>query len=79
MRGWISRLLSRCRTGMGKDLQRLLVRPWGWSQKGAREGRVAKERARFWDEVHKGEREAEAHSHETTANPSGSLDLKSQQ
>jgi hypothetical protein len=64
---------------MGKNLQRLLARLWGWSQEDVREGRVAKERARFWDEVHKGEREAEAHSHETTANPSGSLDLKSQQ
>lgn len=47
---------------MGKDLQRLLARLWDWSQRGAKERRVAKERARFWDEVREGEREAEAHS-----------------
>jgi hypothetical protein len=43
-------------------LQRLFARVWRWSQKGVRERHVAKERARFWDEMREKEREADARS-----------------
>ena len=69
MRRWFPLFLSRRLTGIGKDLQRLLASLWEWSLNGVRERRVAKERARFWDEMREGEREADTRSDETTANP----------
>ena len=45
---------------MWKRLGEVLVRLWQWSQKSAADRRLAKARARFWADVHEGEREAEA-------------------
>jgi len=47
---------------MWNALHRLLARLWAWSRKGSTERRVAETRARFWAEVHEGEREAESRS-----------------
>jgi len=43
-----------------KQLRRAVERAWRWSQKSRDERRSAEVRARFWDEVREGEREAEA-------------------
>jgi hypothetical protein len=47
---------------MWKRLRRELWRLWRLSQRGPDERRAAKVRARFWAEVHEGQREAEARS-----------------
>jgi hypothetical protein len=47
---------------MWKDLRRVLERLLRWSQKGSAERRTARTRARFWNEVREGEREAEDRS-----------------
>ena len=47
---------------MWKHLQRALSHLWRRSQRGARERRVAKARARFWADLREGQREAEARS-----------------
>jgi hypothetical protein len=47
---------------MWTDLRQLLARLWRWTQRGSRERRTEKERARFWAEVQEGQREAEANS-----------------
>jgi hypothetical protein len=43
-----------------KRLRRAWERAWRWSRKSGDERRSAAARARFWDEVREGEREAEA-------------------
>jgi hypothetical protein len=43
-----------------KQLRRALERAWRWSRERRDERRTAEARARFWDEVREGEREAEA-------------------
>ena len=48
--------------GMWKRLRQVLSRLLRWSQRGRDERRVAETRARFWAEVHEGEREAKARS-----------------
>jgi hypothetical protein len=45
-----------------KRLRDVLTRLKRWLQRGGDERRVAATRARFWAEVHEGEREAEARS-----------------
>ena len=47
---------------MWKRLHHALRRLWRLSQRGRTEDRVADERARFWAEVRRGQREAEANS-----------------
>jgi len=47
---------------MWKRLQNALRRLWRRSQGGRAEGRVADDRARFWAEVRRGQREAESNS-----------------
>jgi hypothetical protein len=47
---------------MWKRLRQALRRLWQRSQRSPGERRAAKARARFWDEVRDGQREAEAHS-----------------
>jgi hypothetical protein len=62
MRRRFALFLSWCLTGIGKDLQQLLASLWEWSLNGVRRRRVARERARFWDEMREGEREADTRS-----------------
>jgi len=50
-------------TKQWKRLREALSWLWRWSQRGRNERRVVKARARFWAEVHEGEREAEARLH----------------
>lgn len=45
---------------MWTRLHELLGRLWRWSRTSARERRTARARARFWAELRKGQREAEA-------------------
>lgn len=47
---------------MWKHLSHALRSIWRWSQRGPRERRAAKARARFWDEVREGQREAATRS-----------------
>lgn len=47
---------------IAKRLRSCAVRGWNWSQKGSRERRLLKERARFWHEVRDGQHEAEIDS-----------------
>jgi hypothetical protein len=47
---------------MWRRLHDALRRLWRRSHRGRAEGRVAHDRARFWAEVRRGEREAEANS-----------------
>ena len=48
---------------MWKTLREFWGRVWRRGQKISEERKVQKERARFWDEVREGEREAEAKAH----------------
>ena len=49
---------------MWEDLREFLLRFLERSRGRAKERRVEEERARFWEQVHEGEREAEAESGE---------------
>jgi len=50
------------RNDMLKKLRSFVMRGWNWSQKGSRQRRLLKERARFWSEVRDGQHEAEVDS-----------------
>ena len=59
---WLPPQSPRRKTDMWKRLHRALRRLWRLSHRGRAEDRVAHDRARFWAEVRRGQREAEANS-----------------